>query len=491
MRKHPFRNMTKQWKIGIGILAVLVVLAGIVFADTYYGSGRIRSFFVQTSSKDTQNKQGANGILETIPLDAGSQSSFAAYGKSFLHCMKDGVKYYDSVGSQKWSDTFTMTSPVLVQEGTFMAVGDLNGKNVRVYDQNGLLYQVQLEGNLYQFAINENGYLSLIEKRDNGFQILIYNAAGTLLKGRVEESDGIFPISTDISDDNKSFAVSYVDTTDVKIVGKVLFFYINPNDSENHTDSMFASVMKEGEVMGTVSYGEGILRVVSDQSLYGISGNGSEKWSYPFTNAAEYISFQNKQMIVLAMGNALAGQEGRAEGTICWINNSGKETASYESGKEITYLSAWTDGVIAGSENDFAGLRHTGKPEWTFRAVQGVSQMVPMESFTKVLVTMQDQALILDMTKNTEGAGLTEPEAPKIEGEVQVDQMTPSDTQVPDEQTDATTGEEGQTDETTSSSEEQTQTPAEEEDQTVSSETEPTQTPAADEAQSLETEQAE
>lgn len=428
MKKHPLQHMTKQTKIGIGILLVLAVLAGLIFADTYYGGGRIRQFFVQTSSTDTGNKQG-NGVLETMELDVGSQSSFAVFGKAFLHCTKDGVKYYDSAGSQKWSDTFTMTSPKLIQEGSYMAVGDMNGKNLRVYGQEGMLYQVQLEGSLTQFALNENGYLSLIEKQTNGSQILIYNNTGTLLKGRVEESSGIYPVSTDISDDNKSFVVSYIDASDVKIAGKVLFFYINSTDSENVTDSMFASVIKEGEVMGTVSYGSGVLRVVSDRQLYGFGADGAEKWAYTFSNVIDYISFQNKGEVALVLGDAMADQESRPSHTICWVDGNGKETASYESDKEITFFSAWEDGVIAGSQNDYAGLRHTGKVEWTYQAVQDVIQLIPMEKFTKVLVVLQDRAMILDMTKNTDGAGLTALEAPEIEGEVVVDEMTPAETE--------------------------------------------------------------
>ncbi|MBM6830412.1 hypothetical protein H9X85_12445 [Anaerotignum lactatifermentans] len=445
MKKHPLQHMTKQTKIGIAIALVLAAAAGGLFWDTYYGGGRIRSLFVSASSSSTEGKEG-NGVLSTIELDVGSQSSFAVFGKAFLHCTKDGIKYYDSAGVQKWSDTFTMTSPKLIQEGSYMAVGDMNGKTLRVYGQSGMLYQIQLEGSLTQFALNTNGYLSLVEKRANGSQILVYNNAGTLLKGRVEESAGIYPVSTDISDDNKSFAVSYVDTSDVKIMGKVLFFYINSTDSENVTDSMFASVMKENEVMGTVSYGNGALRAVSDKGLYGFGTDGVEKWAYSFTNLVDYISFQNKDTVALVLGDAAAGQESRPSNTICWVDGSGKETASYESDREITYFSVWEDGVIAGSQSDFAGLRHTGSEEWTYQATQEVSQMVPMEKFTKVLVVMQDRALILDMTKNTEGAGLADLEAPEIEGVVVVDEMAPAqtqDSQTSEEGTDAAGTEEG------------------------------------------------
>ena len=292
-------HFTKQMKIGLAVVLVLCIGCGLVYLDTAYGSGKIRSLFVKSSV--TQNKGNPSaGVLAEIPLDAGSSTSFAVFDQAFLLCTKDGAKYYNSVGDQKWNDTFTMTTPTVIQEGSFMAVGDLGGKNVRVYDESGLLYNVQLEGNLSQFALNQNGYLSLLEKKDSGYEVKIYNSKGTLLKGRVEETAGVYPISTDVSDDNKSFAVSYVDTTDVYPIGRVLFFYVNPEDSENYTDSLYASAAdKADEIIGTISYrSNGVLAAVSDKGVYGFR-DSEEVWSYHLTNVVNYVSFQQKDRVVL------------------------------------------------------------------------------------------------------------------------------------------------------------------------------------------------
>lgn len=392
-------RLTKQRKIGLAVALVACIGCGLVYLDTAYGSGKIRSFFVKPSV--TQNAADASaGVLAEIPLDAGNATSFAVSQQAFLLCTKDGAKYFNAVGDQKWNDTFSMATPTVIQEGSFMAVGDLGGKNVRVYDAAGLLYNVQLEGNLSQFALNENGYLSLLEQKDSGYEVKIYNSKGTLLKGRVEETKGVYPISTDVSDDNKSFAVSYVDTTDVYPIGRVLFFYVNPEDSENYTDSLYASAAdKADEIIGTISYrSNGVLAAVSDKGVYGFR-DSEEVWSYPLTNVVDYISFQQKDRVVLTMGDALPGEEGKEEGTVCWLSANGAEEASYVSGKDITYLSVWKDGIVVGTDHTYIGVRHTGREAWTYQATQDVTDVIPMESFSRVLVVGQDLARILDMDK--------------------------------------------------------------------------------------------
>lgn len=420
-------HFTKQMKIGLAVVLVLCIGCGLVYLDTAYGSGKIRSLFVKSSV--TQNAGNASaGVLAEIPLDAGSSASFAVFDEAFLLCTKDGAKYYNSVGDQKWNDTFNMTTPTVIQEGSFMAVGDLGGKNVRVYDESGLLYNVQLEGNLSQFALNQNGYLSLLEKKDSGYEVKIYNSKGTLLKGRVEETAGVYPISTDVSDDNKSFAVSYVDTTDVYPIGRVLFFYVNPEDSENYTDSLYASAAdKADEIIGTISYrSNGVLAAVSDKGVYGFK-DSEEVWSYHLTNVVDYVSFQQKDRVVLTLGDALPGEEGKEEGTVCWLSSNGAEEASYVSGKDITYLSVWKDGIVLGTDHTYTGIRHTGREAWVYQATQDVTDVIPMESFSHVLVVGQDMARILDMDKYTGEVPDVPEDTVETTPEVQTDESLPAE----------------------------------------------------------------
>ena len=86
-----------------------------------------------------------------------------------------------------------------------------------------------------------------------------------------------------------------MDTTDVYPIGRVLFFYVNPEDSENYTDCLYASAAdKADEIIGTISYrSNGVLAAVSDKGVYGFR-DSEEVWSYHLTNVVDYVSFQQK-----------------------------------------------------------------------------------------------------------------------------------------------------------------------------------------------------
>ncbi len=408
-----------------GVAALLVVLtlfaagAGLIYLDTFYGGGRLQAYFSGVFQTETRAEKEIDAKGK-MTLDESSRSAFAVFGKQFLLSTKDGVKYFNEMGDRKWNDTFNMTVPQLISEGDYAAVGDMNGNTVRVYGQNGLLYGVQTEGGLMQFALNKNGYLSVISKKDTAYSIQIYNAGGTLLKGRVEESNGVFPLSSDVSDDNKSFAVSYMDTSDIEPIGRVLFFYISPEDSENYTDSIFAAALeKTGEVIPKIGFMQGgVLTAVTDASVYGISATGEEAWSYPLENRLQQVSLADKNYVVLALGDAIANKDGRKKGTICWLDNSGKESASYESGGDVEYMHVSALGVVLGSDKLYSGVKNSGRLVWTYRATADVRDIIPMEQLDQVLLVTKNQGVVTKMkgTQTVRSAPSQETESQPREG---------------------------------------------------------------------------
>ena len=412
-RKKPRRNNTGLQKLNnikinvsnktltalLCVLAVVCLFAGGVYIDTFHGNGMFKSFLAKMNGTESNQPEGS-ALEESMAVDLSSKATMAVFGEEFLLCTKDGVKYFAAMGDQKWSDTFNMTSPAMVQEGDHVAVGDMGGKTVRVYNREGMLYDLQTEGSPVQFALNEKGYLSIITRIDDAYRIRVYNTKGSLLKERVEESSGVYPLSSDISDDSQVFAVSYLDTTDISPIGRVVLFYIAAEASEEHTDSMFAAVEKTGELIPVIHYMDGgVLAAVSDVNIYGIDADGSEIWKYELENTLDQASFHMKEYAVLAFGDSMAGKEGREKGTVCWLDHNGKEKASYESGESVTYLLAAEKGVVIGNDRSYKGLTHGGSESWDYTATMDLTDLIPMQKLERAMLVGKEEVAIYDMTK--------------------------------------------------------------------------------------------
>ena len=381
------------------VLAVVCLFAGGIYIDTFHGDGMFKKL-LSGSEQKTLSKEETNATMESMAVDISSKATVAVFENEFLLCTKDGVKYFAAMGDAKWSDTFNMTSPTMVQEGDYVAVGDMGGKTVRVYDRNGMLYDLQAEGSPVQFAMNESGYLSLVTKNEDTYRIRIYNTKGTLLKERVEESAGVYPLCSDVSDDSRVFAVSYLDTTDISPIGRVVLFYIDAEESENHTDSMFAAVEKTNEIIPVIGYmKDGVLAAISDANVYGIGGDGAERWSYPLENTIDQATMNHKEYIVLAFGDSVANKDGREKGTVCWLDAGGKEKASFESGESVTYLQAADKGVIIGNDRRYTGVSHGGNENWDYIATGDLTDLIPMGKLNIVMTVGKEQITVSDMSK--------------------------------------------------------------------------------------------
>ena len=414
MRRRPkkfLNNSNKMLTALVCILAVVCLVAGGIYIDTFHGQGRFLALIGKTNRTQAQEEDAVmqeDTPKESVAVDAGSKAAVAAFGKEFLLCTKDGVKYYTSVGAQKWSDTFSMTSPTLVQEGDFVAVGDMGGKTVRVYNKEGMVYELQAGGSPVQFALNETGYLSLITKNDSSYRICVYNRKGKLLKERVEESKGIYPLSSDVSDDSRVFAISYLDTTDISPMGRVLLFYINAEDGENFTDSMFAAVEKTDEIIPVISYRKnGALAVISDRAVYGVGSDGGELWNYPLENTVDQAALGNKEYIVLVLGDGVANKDGREKGTVCWLDGSGNEKGSFASGESVTYLLAAEKGIVVGNDRDYTGVTYSGNESWNYTAITDLNDLIPMEKLNRVMAVGKNEISVYAMTKGKKQTNAT------------------------------------------------------------------------------------
>ena len=403
MKRRPkkfLNNSNKMLTALVCILALVCLVAGGIYIDTFHGQGRFLALIGKTNRTQAQEEDTAvqeDTPKESVAVDAGSKAAVAAFGKEFLLCTKDGVKYYTAVGAQKWSDTFSMTSPTIVQEGDFVAVGDMGGKTVRVYNKEGMVYDLQAEGSP-----------SLITKNDSSYRICVYNRKGKLLKERVEESKGIYPLSSDVSDDSRVFAISYLDTTDISPMGRVLLFYINAEDGENFTDSMFAAVEKTDEIIPVISYCKnGALAVISDQAVYGVGSDGGELWNYPLENTVDQAALGNKEYIVLALGDGVANKDGREKGTVCWLDGNGNEKGSFASGESVTYLHAAEKGIVVGNDRDYTGVTYSGNESWNYTAITDLNDLIPMEKLNRVMAVGKNEISVYAMTKGKKQTNAT------------------------------------------------------------------------------------
>ncbi len=386
------------WKKMIVILLLLAIAGGGIYYDTYLGKGIVKGYIAglkKDYGKKEANDEKSNKKRELIELETDNKTMFRVFDKDYVQCSKDGIRYFSGFENQKWNDTFTMSSPSILCDGNYMAVADVLGRTVRVYNENGFVYEVQSPNTISRFNINKNGYLGLIINNKNSYIVSVYNDTGTKIADRMEKVTGVYPVAMDISDDNKVMAVSYVDSTDIEIVSKVLFFYTD-REGEEYTDNMFAAIdEKKGQIIPEISFMEdGKLIAVSDRSIFAADEKGVEVWSVDLTNKLDAVFLDGGNYVVIANGDSFIDADGKPAGTVEWIGLDGKTKASFEAGDTVTYLNGNKDAVVIGVMKDYYAVNNAGKQVWHHKATQDVSDILFLGKTERVLYVTKNYAEI-------------------------------------------------------------------------------------------------
>ena len=470
-RQQKSKNSRGSLIIVMMVTAILGASAGLIYMDTVYGEGRIKAWFMnyaqkkpassqaspeqtpvadnQKTREDLKSEKAESEVIlskDSIPIESDGATYFSLFGKKIFICTKDGVQFLNSIGDQKWSDTFTMAAPYIVREGNYVAVGDMSGRAISVYNDTGKQYSVQAEGPLVWFALNKNGYLSVISNNTSHYAVMIYDQAGRQIKGRIEESPGVYPLSVDVSDDNSVFTVSYLDITDVTPQAKLLFFYVGEVDQSEYTDSMFAADGEPDQIIPIISFIKNDICVaVSDQKIDGFNKAGEKQWEISLTNRIEQVDLGNSNYVIVALGESLSGQDGVEPGTVLWINSDGKTAATFQAGGSVNYLKSSQDIVVIGSHNHFYGVKNNGKVMWEMPGKGDVMDILMLENSTKALYVTTKSAQIIDMLQKS-GVQEAQPIFTKLQSSSEED-SNEKDTQRKEDTSDDNTSKDDETSE--------------------------------------------
>lgn len=372
-------NITRLSKRNFSVVIIIVIIA--VAAVVLSKTGIINI--------------GNKSYVTTYASD--SKTGYRSYDNGYIQYTKDGAKFLTKSGSESWNDVYTMTSPIIDKRGKYTALFEIDGRTVRVYNEKGLVYNVQTSNPILSVSVCTNGYIGVIENGDN-YSVSVYSTTGSLIFQRIEAETGVYPFSCDISSDGQIIAISYADTTGIEIDSKVGMFYIDAEKGAEYTDSMFSAVEKNDEVIFELYFvTKNDLIAVGDRHIIYISSTGAEGWNIEVTNEIMGIGLCDDK-IAMVYGDELPDKEGEECGTIVFVSSRGKLKNGYCIGTEPDFFASSEGGVVIGSESNYYGIDTKGKVIWSLNDTGSLNGIYPTDSVRKCIYTTKTWSVETDMT---------------------------------------------------------------------------------------------
>ena len=300
-------------------------------------------------------------------------------------------------------DTFSVENPYISTAYNRLAIGDRNGKVIRVYSNEGHMYTINEPTNVLGFSINKNGYLSTILKNETNYEVKVYSNTGenAYFVKDITYNEGV-PFSVSVSEDNNILAVSYIKTTGATIDSNIVFYSIKE-------DQVFGGYIRKDQMVNIIKFvGNTNLVSISDKEIFIIKCNSAqtseqvkEIYKKPLNNILKEIGFLDGIGYSICYGHSTThNKEAMQENTVVFYNQAGGEIGKfYAKDLNISNMSVSKFGAILQDGRLFTAVNTLGKKLWEYQATQDIKEVRFYDNDNKALIVTNNEIKIVKIDK--------------------------------------------------------------------------------------------
>ncbi len=242
-------------------------------------------------------------VLSSVNRDDSETAEYAVYGDGYIRYSNDGIAYHNRNGEVIWDKTYSMQKPQIKTCGEIVAVGDINGSSIYVFNKAGALGNVDTSMTISQIEVAKQGVVAAVLEDNDANYINLYNynndkiySVKTSLSG-----DG-YPIDISISDDGTKLIASYLYVSGEKIKTNVVFYNfsdVGQNETQrivggfNHYNDTIVGDVKFYGNTTAVAIGENII------SIYNINEYPNLVKEITIENEIQKVIFSDKYIGLL------------------------------------------------------------------------------------------------------------------------------------------------------------------------------------------------
>ncbi len=248
LRKHRLKN-----------LAVMIVAAVLVVCAVFYVVNGVRNR-VYTSYT----------ITASVTKDNVQDARYAAFGDGYVRYSNDGIAYFDRKGNAIWNQTYQMKSPSISVRGDCLAVGDINGSTIYMFNKKGMLGSVDTSLSISQVEMGESNLVAAILEDSNANYINLYDESGSKVYSvkTTLAGDG-YPLGISISQDATKLIASYVYVNGDSIKTNVVFYNFS-DVGQNETERVVGGFDYDSTLVPEVHFLTDTCAVAIGEDVIGI-----------------------------------------------------------------------------------------------------------------------------------------------------------------------------------------------------------------------------
>lgn len=194
-------------------------------------------------------------VIESNKTDYENTANYVEFCGGLLKYTPDGVSYIDTNGNTVWSAGVDMKQPVAVVSGRYVAMADLSGNIVGVFNDEGPVSSVTMPYTICDVDVANQGAFAVVLESEETNYINLYNKKGEIvyeIQTTIDKSG--YPLDISISDDGKKLFTSYLNIDDSLAENSLAAYNFGDVGQNSNADRMVGGYKFDNEVIPKVEF---------------------------------------------------------------------------------------------------------------------------------------------------------------------------------------------------------------------------------------------
>ena len=383
-----FEKEQKIKKIAKICVIVLILIAIITLIAMYF----VKQDFRRWVDSNLLRKDINTSNVACIDLDTNKNNQIYCYGKNICILNDKNLKIYNESGQEATNIPVDVNTALFDSNGKYLAIAEKNGHNLCTIFDKTFLWKQQIDGDILQVSINQNGYVAVVTT-DTTYKsiITLYDQNGKSVLKNYLSSSRVVDVS--ISNDNKYIAFAELDTTGALIQSNIKIISVDKALTNPEEAIIYTYNAEPSKMIVNINYQDkDFLVCVFDNSVEKINLK-TEETKLEIEKSFSFVSCDLDSHIVYIKeeNNGIFN----SKSTVNILNTSNSQNNIYNIDEVIKEMYAYKNiiGVNVGSEMYF--LNTNGMLLKKYTSKQEITNVILSDSIS--IIIYKDKIEIIEL----------------------------------------------------------------------------------------------
>lgn len=371
----------------ISIITLICIFISTVISLYFIRQDFRRWIDINILRKDVNTSDVAN-----IDLSTNKNNQIYCYGKNICILNDKNLKIYTSSGQEATNISVDINTALFDSNEKYLAIAEKNGQNICTIFDKTFLWKQQVDGEILQIAINQNGYVAVVTT-DTTYKsiITLYDQNGkSVLKNYLSTSR---VVDVSISKDNKFLAFAEIDTSGALIQSNIKIISVEEALKKPEEAIIYTYNADSSKMIVNINYQEkNILACVFNDSVEVINQNANEK-KFDIEKNDTFVSGDLNSNIAFIAEESTGIFNSKSIVNI--LNTSNNQRITYNIDEVVKEMYAYknTIGINVGTEIYF--INTNGMLNKKYTSKQEITNVVLSDSLA--IIIYKDKIEIIDL----------------------------------------------------------------------------------------------